>query len=113
LLSKWVKIIKTKISDFEKKKLTPITDFDEAFFDDVSSHRRCYYLSTLQTDGDDIALGGLDLTKEITLLLVGNPARLLGVIGFRLIDTPLLQRHEQVGGGILILLIWDWLRHLD
>lgn len=73
----------------------------------------CTYLSTGQANADDVALGGLDLTEQEALLLIGDPAGLLRVVRFRLIDTLLLERHEQVRGGILILLIGNWLRHVD
>lgn len=71
------------------------------------------YLATSDANADDIALGGLDLSQQVTLLFVGDPARLLGVVRFRLIDTLLFERHEQIRSGILILLIGNWLRHLE
>lgn len=61
------------------------------------------HLAARQADADDITLGGFDLTKEIALLLVGHPARLLRVVGFRLIDPLLLERDEEVWGRIGII----------
>lgn len=61
------------------------------------------HLAARQTDADDIALGGFDLTEKVAILLVGHPARLLRVVGFRLIDPLLLEGDEEVRGRIGIL----------
>lgn len=70
------------------------------------------YIATSQGNADDVSLGGLDVTEQVTLLVIGDPTGLLRVVRFRLIDTLLLQRHEQIRGGILILLVGNWLRHV-
>jgi hypothetical protein len=61
------------------------------------------YLATGQADNDHIALGGLDLSKEVALLFVGNPAGLLAIVGFALIDALLFEGHEQVGCWVWVL----------
>lgn len=61
------------------------------------------HLAARQADADDIAFGGFDLAEEVTLLLVGHPACLLRVVGFRLIDSLLLKGDEEVWSRIGIL----------
>lgn len=61
------------------------------------------YLAARQADADDIALGGFDLAEEVAILLVGHPARLLRIVGFRLIDPLLFEGDEKVRGRIGIL----------
>jgi hypothetical protein len=46
-------------------------------------------------NGDEVALSALDLTEEETFLVIGNPARFLGIVGLSLIDTLLFKRNVQ------------------
>lgn len=64
-------------------------------------------LTHAYSNGDQVALGALDLSDDVALLLVRDPARLLGIIRFGLVDALLLQRDVQelcgvgVGSGAL------------
>lgn len=64
---------------------------------------RTTHLAARQADADDITLGGFDLAKDMALLLVGHPACLLRIVGFRLVDSLLLEGDEEVWGRIGIL----------
>lgn len=75
--------------------------------------RSVTHLAPGKVDGDQVALGGLDLSLQEALLLVGYPACLLAIVRFALVDTLLLERHEQVRGWIgIVTLLLLWLRHL-
>lgn len=71
--------------------------------------RRFHYLTTCNGDGDNISLGWLDFGQDIAEFFIGNPASLLGIIGFRLIDTFLFEWDEQPlwGIGIITFLFHD------
>lgn len=64
---------------------------------------RTTHLAARQADADDIALGGFDLAKYVAIFLVGHPACFLRIVGFRLVDSLLLERDEEVRGRIGII----------
>lgn len=57
-------------------------------------------LTTGDLDGDEVTLGALDLTLDETLLLIGNPASLLAIVGLACVNSLLFKRDEQELGGI-------------
>lgn len=70
------------------------------------------YLTTRQTDGHQITLGGLDLALQEALLFVRYPACLFAIVRLALVDTLLFKRNEQVRSRIgVFALLYNWLRH--
>uniref|UniRef100_A0A2M4DMR2 Uncharacterized protein n=1 Tax=Anopheles darlingi TaxID=43151 RepID=A0A2M4DMR2_ANODA len=70
-------------------------------------------LATRQANGNQVTLGGLDFTQQVALLLVRNPASLLGIVRLALIDTLLFERNEKERGWVRILSDLNyWLRHV-
>ena len=65
-----------------------------------------------KSDGDEVSLGALDLSLHEALGLIWNPTGFLGIVGLGLVNTFLFQGHEEVGGGIGVLLLLYWLRHV-
>lgn len=57
-------------------------------------------LATWDTNGDEVTLGALDLTKDETFLLAGDPAGLLGIVRLGLVNTLLFERNVQEFCGI-------------
>lgn len=104
------------------KQSTSATFFKDVFNDadgltaTWSLDSRWHYLTTGEGDGDQFTLGWLDFTQDVALAFIRNPAGLLGIVRLRLIDTLLLEGHEQPFGRIgvitdLFLNLWhvDWL----
>lgn len=72
------------------------------------------HLATGQRNGDDVALGRLNLAHEVALLLVGDPACLFTIVRLGLVDSLLFERYEQIRGRIeLLVRLLRGARHLD
>lgn len=71
------------------------------------------YLASWKADGDQFALGGLNLALQEALLLIRDPASLFAIVWLALINALLFERHEQVRGRIgVFALLFNWLRHI-